>query len=143
MESDAITASGSLEAAVEESRPDSQMVTSAALARAVQSKEGDSEADGMLPLDLRLPFHRCLDSIMFRPMSNDVERARATATLATLEVLLSNALLKGVSGPLETKYLQIKLSNPAIKSKLGLDLKQYTEGTGAPALDWLYLCGWR
>ena len=128
---------------IDDSRAALQNVANAALARSAHPRVANSESDGLLSLDLRLPFYRCLDSMLSRPLSNDIERARAMATLATLEVLLSNALHKGVSGPLELKYLQIKLSNPAIRTKLGLDTKQHNEGTGAPALDWLHLCGWR
>lgn len=115
----------------------------AAEARAVLHREDTVEIEGLLGPDERLRFFRCLDNDLLPGLTSPAERIKIVKTMETLLLLLENALTKGLGDDGDVKYLQIKLSNPAIRNKLDLDSKASKEGKGAPSLDYLHLCGWR
>jgi len=110
--------------------------------RLVETRQDTVELSSLLGPDDRLRFFRCLDNDMFPALIAPAERTKAVKTLDTLNTLLENALTKGLGANGDTKYLQVKLTNPAIRTKLDLDGKASTK-RGAPSLEYLHLCGWR
>jgi hypothetical protein len=63
--------------------------------------------------------------------------------LATILLLLENAMDKGLEAAGDPKFLQIKLSNTAIRQRLDLGNEISKHPAGPPALDWLQMSGWR
>lgn len=110
--------------------------------RLVNSREDTVELSSLLGPDDRLRFFRCLDNDLLPALIAPAERAKALKTMETMLLLLENALNKGLGEQGDHKYLQIKLSNPAIRTKLDLD-GPASKQRGAPSIDYLHLCGWR
>lgn len=125
------------------SNPSALLVASAAEARAAQRLSETVELDSLLDPSARLRFYRCIDQDLLPALLAPAERTRALEVMQTLFTLLDNALTKGLASTgADTKFLQIKLANPAIRKRLDLDAPKSMQ-KGAPAVDWLHLCGWR
>lgn len=123
--------------------PSALLVASAAEARAVQHLSETVELDSLVDPSARLRFYRCIDQDLLPALLAPAERTRALEVMQTLFTLLDNALTKGLaSTEPDPKFLQIKLTNPAIRKRLDLDAPKSLQ-KGAPAIDWLHLCGWR
>lgn len=110
--------------------------------RLVESRDDTVELSSLLGPDDRLRFFRCIDNDLLPALVAPAERARAVQVMETMLLLLENALEKGLGENGDRKYLQIKLSNPAIRTKLDLDGKA-SKQKGAPSVDYLHLCGWK
>lgn len=110
--------------------------------RRVESREDTVELSSLLGPDDRLRFFRCIDNDLLPALIAPAERAKAVKVMETMLLLLENALEKGLGEQGDHKYLQIKLSNPAIRTKLDLDGKS-SKQKGAPSIDYLHLCGWK
>lgn len=91
----------------------------------------------------KLQFYRCLDSDLLPAMMSSAERSKVIPVLETLQLILENALTRGLGEQADPKYLQVKLSNPSIRDRLRMDDKSMFHGKASAALDWLHLCGWR
>lgn len=110
--------------------------------RRVESREDTVELSSLLGPDDRLRFFRCIDNDLLPALIAPAERAKALKVMETVLLLLENALNKGLGEQGDHKYLQVKLSNPAIRTKLDLD-GPGSKQKGAPSLDYLHLCGWK
>lgn len=88
-------------------------------------------------------YYRCLDQDLLPPLLAPAQRVKMLGVLATILLLIENALNKGIGDSGDVKYLHIKLSNPAIRQRLDLNNEISKHPAGAPALDWLQLSGWR
>lgn len=88
-------------------------------------------------------YYRCLDQDLLPPLLAPAQRVKMLGVLATILLLLENALNKGIGDSGDAKYLHIKLSNTAIRQRLDLNNEISKHPAGAPALDWLQLSGWR
>jgi hypothetical protein len=110
--------------------------------RRVESREDTVELSSLLGPDDRLRFFRCIDNDLLPAFVAPAERAKALKVMETVLLLLENALNKGLGEQGDHKYLQVKLSNPAIRTKLDLD-GPGSKQKGAPSLDYLHLCGWK
>lgn len=125
------------------SNPSALLVASAAEARAAQRLSETIELDSLPDPSARLRFYRCIDQDLLPALLAPAERTRALEVMQTLFTLLDNALTKGIASTgADPKFLQIKLTNPAIRKRLDLDAPKSVQ-KGAPAVDWLHLCGWR
>ena len=116
-------------------------VALAAEARAAEAR-GNSAQIAKHEIDT-LRFYRCLDQDLLPPLLAPAQRAKMLGVLATILLLLENAMNKGLEAAGDPKFLQIKLSNTAIRQRLDLGNEISKHPAGPPALDWLQLSGWR
>ncbi len=116
-------------------------VAAAAEARAAHARTG-LEASRIEDVDT-MRYYRCLDQDLLPPLLGPAQRVKMLGVLATILLLLENALYKGIGDSGDAKYLHIKLSNAAIRQRLDLGNEISKHPVGAPALEWLQLSGWR